>query len=1400
MVRRSNAKPASSAGIAAGGCSLASGLRASLEHSLGVASRSIGRDGARALAPILSAVRGNELQGALRHIDRAWRCRAEDARLLAPLYALLLMLEARDAEAALGLLQRDLGRPPTPDEAALIALALLRLGRRNDARRQIEAALGDYCTAHQGLLIHGARAVAQDAAAPASGWIGRGPDLQFVGEVSPAEISTALEIRLEGKAPWVHLLAPAAAGRWRPFRFDLPRGLRCESLSVSCRGEPLLGSGSRPRADFLLDGSAACNGRTVLGWARLGWFPERPVWLRLEDERGHRRRLLAGPTPHRLGGWSFEESLRSCGLHGARILVEARLPDRRWHPLPDSPLLLEPAVRIGRRRPRPWPAWVPGSPPRRVLASRRHGRVVRAPLTDVVVPVHGGGSSVLACIEAVLGTLDEHTSLLVVDDATADPALVSALDALAAGGRLTLLRNAVNQGFAASVNRALALHPQHDVVLLNSDTAVHGDWLPRLRKAAYSHHAVGTATPLSNNGSIASYPRAAGADMDRAQAPALHALAASSASGTSLEIPVGVGFCMYVRRDCLREVGLFDAAVFGKGYGEETDFCLRARRLGWSHRLASDVFVYHAGGLSFAGRRAALLDRSQRLLNMRHPGYARFIDSFLASDPLRELRRRLDERRLSAFDGRFVLLVSLALSGGVERFVNERCRHIRERGLFALVLKPCAPGDAGRCELRTDALDLPNLTFEIPAEIGRIKTLLGSLRLEGIEIQHFMDLDPGLLEAVRALPVGYEVFIHDYAWICPRVTLIGGDGRYCGEPAVSSCEACVARHGSQLAERLPVSALRRRSASWLHGARRVFVPSQDTAARLRRYFAGLTFEVRPHSSPVAAAVRIPLRLQAPVRIALIGAIGTHKGYRVLRACARDARARRLPLEFVVIGYTENDAPLLATGKVFITGRYTDGEVAHLIRREQPAIAWLPSVWPETWCYALDHALAAGLPVCGFDLGAIAERVRAAGAGALLPLSLQPSEINDRLLQFAHGTPRLAASLSAPRISDPDAAPTTQEGTTQMTDSADPKTDDLKQPEGLSASAQVLSLPPGLYLFSVRAAQSSSTGRGQLSLPAMHVAAGPGVPSGLVEFIAAPSAHGAWLFAAQDLLVARVNGPGATLILTSLRAPNGAVLSLKVERLNARAEVVPKTATPARLAGGSEGPDLTIPIEIAAHIRTRGDMRFTEAPWAGRVGHGLWIESFSLQPLERITAADIEYKALTGNGFETQWLSDGESCGTKGMAVPLIGFAARLKPGTTTAAYDCEYSGYFQSGETVGPLRNGSPCRSTVANDPLEGIQLRLVRRAVPGTVRADGTAAVDGAAGPLGAAADVGSGPAAPAAPAAPAEACEAPADARPVPRRKGRRAAAKPSGAAGICDLHTRRSAGAPRSSTRTR
>jgi GT2 family glycosyltransferase len=1255
----------------------------------------------RSLEQIRHALKVDALDAALCHVDRAWRSLPDEAERLAPIYGRLLALEVRDHEATLRLLLRAIEFAPDPEVAALIALAQLRLRRPEEAQGSLGAALAHYCVEPGGLLFHVAGIFLQHPSISVRGWIGRGPSLEFVGELSSSEPANVLEIRLDGKPGFAQPLRNTARTSRRSFRFQ-PPGIELDAtVEVSSSGVALLGSGARIPADFSIDGRSTSRGRIIRGWARLGWRPARPLRLRIEDENGRcvTARTLRVPQPG--WRWPFQISLRAAGLRGSRIRISAQRPDGRWEPLPDSPLLLESAVRLPRQR--------------GIFAARARAKpaVKRAPRTDIIIPVYRGREETLACIESVLSTIDAQAQVLVVDDATEDRALQSALERMAGAGRITVLRNAENKGFAASVNLALSLHPAHDAVLLNSDTRVFGDWLDRLREAAYSEPHVGTVTPLTNSGSIASYPSPLGTSIDPAAGAALHALAGATHAGTRVEIPVGVGFCLYLRRDCLREVGDFDASLFDKGYGEETDFCLRALRRGWSHRLAVDVFVSHAGGLSFGPRRTALLDRAHRLINLRHPGYDRFISRFLAQAALPTLRRRLDERRLTAFDGRFVLIVTLALSGGVDRFVAGRCRDLRAEGYSPLVLRPAEAGSARRCELWTDALEVPNLRYDIPAELPAVTALLRALPLAGVEIQHFLHLDARLIEAVRALPLPYDVYVHDFAWICPRVTLIDGSGRYCGEPEVGICKVCVRRNGSHLGEAISVPALRSRSETWLKGARRVFAPTRDAAARLQSHFADLAVEVRPHSAPVTPAP-LPPRASADkrIRVALIGAIGGHKGYRVLLACARDARARRLPIDFVVIGYTDDDAPLLKTGKVSITGRYTEAEVPHLLRHERPDVAWFPSVSPETWCYTLDHALAMGLSVLAFDLGAIAERLRAAGVGELMPLESKPASINDRLLKAGQPTSRSVqtpplpppgdARMGGPHLND-------EPMNNKNTEPAKPVTDGA-----LSASVQVLPLPPGLYLFSVQSAAAAvAATKDGLKLPAVHVGLGPGVRSEQVEFIAGPSTHGAWLFAKGDLLVTRINGTGATLIVSSMRAPGGDLLSIKVERLDARAEALspaPAVAAPTPAPAKPARDSPALPIRISAHIRTRGDMSFVDVPWAGRVGSGLWIESFSVRPLERFTAKDLEYKGLTASGFETPWLSDEKMCGTKGMAVPLVGFAVRLKPSPASAAYDCEYSGYFQSGATVGPLRNGAPCRSTVANDPLEGLQIRLVKR------------------------------------------------------------------------------------------
>lgn len=267
---------------------------------------------------------------------------------------------------------------------------------------------------------------------------------------------------------------------------------------------------------------------------------------------------------------------------------------------------------------------------------------------EVIVPVYGNLPMVRRCLASLLAsrcTTGWH--LTVIDDASADEDVASWLTALATTHpAITAVRQARNQGFVRTVNLGMRMAGRRDVVLLNSDAEVAGDWLDRLRRAAWSGARVASVTPFSNNATICSWPRFCednplppGHDTE-----SLHEAFAAVNAGASVQIPTAVGFCMYIRRDALDEVGAFDEASFGAGYGEENDWCMRATQRGWQHLHALDVFVRHEGGASFSERRHALQQSARAALLALHPRYDQVVRDYVQLDPSRPHREAVSRR------------------------------------------------------------------------------------------------------------------------------------------------------------------------------------------------------------------------------------------------------------------------------------------------------------------------------------------------------------------------------------------------------------------------------------------------------------------------------------------------------------------------------------------------------------------------------------------------------------------------------------------------------------------------------------------------------------------------------------------------------------------------------------
>lgn len=263
---------------------------------------------------------------------------------------------------------------------------------------------------------------------------------------------------------------------------------------------------------------------------------------------------------------------------------------------------------------------------------------MKRPLT-VVIPVFNAARQLERCLRAVAATLPPDTRVLVVDDASDDAAVGDVLARRA--GDWTVLRNERNRGFVASANRGMDAAGDDDVILLNSDTVPAGDWAVKLQRALQAAPDVASATPFTNNGEIASLPDFCRANPLPDDAEAWARACERAGEPRYPELPTAVGFCMAIRRACLAAVGGFDEAAFGRGYGEENDWCMRASRAGWRHVLCDDAFVAHEGNASFGPLGLAPGDAAMNALLARHPGYLDQVRAFIDADPLRDDRRRV---------------------------------------------------------------------------------------------------------------------------------------------------------------------------------------------------------------------------------------------------------------------------------------------------------------------------------------------------------------------------------------------------------------------------------------------------------------------------------------------------------------------------------------------------------------------------------------------------------------------------------------------------------------------------------------------------------------------------------------------------------------------------------------
>ncbi len=631
-------------------------------------------------------------------------------------------------------------------------------------------------------------------------------------------------------------------------------------------------------------------------------------------------------------------------------------------------------------------------------------------MIDVIVPVYRGLSETQACLNSVLGASNKSPlRLIVINDCSPEPEISQWLREQAAMRPMVLLENEVNLGFVATVNRGMSLSETNDVVLLNSDTEVANNWLDRLSQAAAAP-SVGTVTPFSNNATICSYPGFCQDNElpDGLSIAQLDTIFAEANPRVVIDIPTAVGFCMYIRRETLKTVGLFDVERFGKGYGEENDFCCRAQKAGYRNVLATDVFVWHKGNVSFGDSHNERKQKCLEVLQELHPQYIPDVHRHIQADPAREARLRASLLRWQRSGLPRLLFVTHDRGGGTEQHCRELADLLAGKALiFHLAADATSITDAQAAGVTTVKAysrgEIANLHFVLPQEYPLLVETMKHIGICRVHFHHTIRVDNSVWNIARDIGVPQDFTGHDYYPMCPQVTLTDENNRYCGELGEQQCNSCL--HKRPIFGRPTIQEWRKRYAQLLQTSERVIVPAKSVGERYRRYFDLKSVVVAEHPDslrgwhPTVAAVAAPPG--RPIRVAVLGALSPMKGPDVLEEAVLDARQHNLPITYKLFGYAYR---ALAEGdRLEVHGKYDSADLQGMLQDWQPDLVWFPALWPETYSYTLSECLTLGLPVLASDLGALSDRLENRAHSWVFPWHMSGKEWNERIIEVNQHT-------------------------------------------------------------------------------------------------------------------------------------------------------------------------------------------------------------------------------------------------------------------------------------------------------------------------------------------------------------------------------------------------------------
>lgn len=648
---------------------------------------------------------------------------------------------------------------------------------------------------------------------------------------------------------------------------------------------------------------------------------------------------------------------------------------------------------------------------------------------DIVVPIYNAYEYTVDCIKSVIKYTDlKNHRLLLINDKSPDEKIVPMLKEFAKENselNIIVLENEENSGFVKTVNKGMKYSDENDVLLLNSDTEVTKNWLDKIVKCAYTNSHIATVTPLTNNGTIYSIPNF-GVDNEIPENMSLEEYA-NLVEECSLkrypEMSTANGFCMFIKRSALKEIGFFDDVTFEKGYGEENDFCYRAFEYGYTHVLCDDTFIYHKGTQSFTSARKEFVLSHMKLLKERYPNCVYRTDEFIAKNPIRDIQENIKINIKMYNKKRILYLIHeweedlSKLPGGTSMHLADLIRGQKEDNI-CFVLAP-NKFDFSEFKLYMYHKEESSCIFTFKIDMGysvikysnaeykeMLNKIIKGFGINLVHVQHLIFHTFDIGDCIKENNVPGIITLHDLYMICPTINMIYEE-TYCNLAKEKDCSKCL-KHRLNLKNNI-LSNWQKNVRELLGKFDEILVPSNNTKTLYSDVYKELDIKVIEHGLKLDEFKIEQINTNESKRdnktfnIAFIGVMTIHKGSNILRKLIKANESSNNKINIHLFGNSEDPKLLKDRPGYTYHGRYVREKLPSLLKENNIDLICIFSIWPETFSYTLSEAFIAKVPVITYNIGAVSERVQRDNLGYIVDYKTTPEEILKRISEIADDT-------------------------------------------------------------------------------------------------------------------------------------------------------------------------------------------------------------------------------------------------------------------------------------------------------------------------------------------------------------------------------------------------------------